>query len=122
MPFEFGQFNEFSDSVTYGDPVIAAVAKAINLGNWVGQFYQAMGAPQFSLTQKEFVVYNRTKTSRSGVIGASNWDDDDTTGLSMTADGLKGLTVGHLIKIGDEIVIIKAVDRSNNTISVVRGA
>ncbi|MBO4620361.1 MAG: DUF5309 family protein [Victivallales bacterium] len=122
MAFEFGQFNEFSDSVTKGDPVIAAVAKAIELGPWVGQFYQAMGAPQVTLTQKEFKVFNRTKTSRSGVIGASNWDDDDTTGLSMTADGLKGLTVGHILKIGDELVIVKSVNRSNNTIGVVRGA
>ena len=32
MAFDFGQFNEFSDPVTIKDPVIAAVAKAIELG------------------------------------------------------------------------------------------
>ena len=44
MAFAFGQFNEFSDSVTIRDSVIEAVARAINLGPFVGRFYQAMGA------------------------------------------------------------------------------
>ena len=39
MPFAFGQFNEFSDSVTFADPVVAAAAKAIDLGQWTGKFY-----------------------------------------------------------------------------------
>jgi len=123
MAFEFGLFTEFSDPVAMRDPVIYAVAKAINLGPWVGQFYQAMGANQESLTAKAFDVYNRSKTSRDGVIGASNWTNSATTGLSMTADAVKGLTVGHVLKVGDEVVIVKSVDRSNNTIDVLaRGA
>ena len=69
--FEFGAFNEYSDSVTFADPVIAAVAKAINLGPWTGAFYEAMGAPAVTLATKKFEIYTRTKTSRDGVIGAS---------------------------------------------------
>lgn len=123
MAFEFGLFNEFSDPVAMRDPVIFAVAKAINLGPWVGQFYQAMGANQEMLTAKAFDVYNRTKTSRDGVIGTTAWGSSGATGLSMTADAVKGLTVGHVLKVGDEVVIVKSVNRSANTIDVLaRGA
>lgn len=120
MAFEFGAFNEFSDSVTIADPVVAAVAKAITLGPWTGKFYEAMAAPQFSLDTKVYDIYSRSHTSRNGVIGAGGWDDDDTTGLAMTADACKGLTRGHVLKIDNEIVIVKAVDRANNTIDVLK--
>lgn len=123
MPFEFGMFNEFSDPVATRDPIVLAVAKMINLGPWTGQFYQAMVAPEMTIDAKVFEVYNRSKTSRDGVIGASNWDNDDTTGLSMTAAGVKGLTVGHVLLVGSEQVIVKSVNRSLNTIDVfARGA
>ncbi len=117
MAFAFGQFNEFSDSVTFGDPVVEAVARAIQLGPFAGKFYEAMGAPAASLTQKEFKIYSRTKTSRNGAIDA-NWDNDDVTGLGIGDDALKGLTVGHVLDVAGEVVIISAVDRAAGTISV----
>ena len=128
MSFEYGLFNEFSDPVAMRDPVVFALAKMINLGPWVGQFYQSMIAPETTLDAKEFEVYNRTKTSRDGVIGISGstaavWDNDDTTDLKMSSDAVKGLTVGHVLLVGSEQVIVKEVDRSNNTIDVfARGA
>lgn len=118
MPFAFGQFNEFTDPVTAADPVIEAVAKAITLGPFVGKFYEAMGAPAASLTQKEFEIYSRTKTSRDGALGGTGWNGSATTGLSVNADALRGLTIGHVLDIGGEVVIISAVDRSAGTISV----
>ena len=123
MSFEFGQYNEFSDSVAANDPVIFAIAKSITLGRNTGTFYQAMNPVDLTLDSKQYDIYGRTKTSRNGVIGASNWDDDDTTGLSMTAAACKGLTVGHVLEIGTERVIVKSVNRTNNTIDVLaRGA
>lgn len=123
MSFEYGMFNEFSDSVATRDPVIFALSKMINLGPWTGQFYQSMIAPENTLDAKVFEVFNRSKTSRDGVIGASNWDDDDVSGLSMTSTGVKGLTVGHVLLVGSEQVIVKSVNRSANTIDVfARGA
>ncbi|MBE6370783.1 MAG: hypothetical protein E7055_01750 [Lentisphaerae bacterium] len=117
MAFEFGQFNFFSD------PVIMGVAKAIQPGPYCGVFYQAMSAPVTALTTKEFEIYSREDNLRDGVLGASSWDDDDTTGLSVSAAAAKGLTIGHVLKIENEYVIVKAVDRSTNTISVwTRGA
>lgn len=123
MSFEFGQFDEFSDSVAANDPVIFAIAKRINLGRNTGTFYQAMNPVDLTLDSKQYDIYGRSKTSRNGVIGASNWDNDDTTGLSMTAAACKGLTVGHVLEIGSERVIVKSVNRTNNTIDVLaRGA
>lgn len=117
MAFNFGQFNEFSDSVTAGDPVIEALARAIQPTPFQGVFYQAMGAPTTTLTQKAFEVYSRSKTSRDGTIDA-NWDDDDTTGLGVSDDSLKGITIGHVLEIGTEVVIVASVNRTNGTIGV----
>lgn len=117
MAFNFGQFNEFSDSVTFKDPVVEAVAKAIQLGPFTGKFYEAMGAPAVTIATKEFKIYSRTQTSRNGAIDA-NWDNDDTTGLGVSDDALKGLTIGHVLDIGGEVVIISAINRTNGTISV----
>lgn len=119
MAFVFGQFNEFSDSVTISDPVVEAVARAIQLGPFAGKFYEAMGAPAATLTQKEFKVYSRSKTSRDGTT-AAQWDASATTGLKVNADALKGITIGHVLDIGGEVVIVSAVDRSAGTISVHR--
>lgn len=122
MAFEFGKFHEFSDSVTIGDPVLYSAAKVVDLGPFTGNFYQKMGAPAVVLTQKEFEIYSRSKTSRNGVIGATAWGASATTGLSMPVDVLKGLTVGHVLRIDGEVVIIKNVDRTNNTIDVLKRA
>ncbi len=117
MAFNFGQFNEFSDSVTAADPVIEALARAIQPSPFQGVLYQAMGAPVTTLTQKAFEVYSRTKTSRDGTIDA-DWDNDDTTGLGVSDDSLKGLTIGHVLDIGGEVVIVASVDRDNGQIGV----
>ncbi len=119
MAFAFGQFNEFSDSVTIGDPTIEAVARAIQLGPFTGKFFESMGAPMVSLAQKEFKIYSRTKTSRNGTIDAA-WDIDDVSGLGVADNPLKGLTIGHVLDVGGEIVIISAINRSAGTISVHR--
>lgn len=120
MAFHFGQFNEFSDPVTQGSPTVMALARVIELGPYTGRFYQRMAAPEKTITQKTFKVYTRSKTSRHGAIGTA-WDNAATANLSMDAQVLKGLTLGHVLEFGDgEAVIIKSVDRENNTITVRR--
>ena len=122
MAFNFGQFNEFSDSVTFHDPVVEAVARAIQLGPFTGKFYEAMGAPATTIATKEFKIFTRTQTSRNGTLDAA-WDADDTSGLGVSDDALKGLTIGHVLDVSGEVVTIKEIDRSAGTISVYsRGA
>lgn len=120
MAFEFGQFNEFSDSVTFADPIVAAVAKAINLGPWTGKFYEAMSAPQATLSTKQFEIYSRSKTSRNGAVGTGGWDNDDTADLKVTEAFAKGVTKGHVIRVGGEVMVISSVDRTNNDITVLK--
>lgn len=122
MAFDFGKYNEFSDSVTFADPVVEAVAKAIQLGPFTGKFYEAMGAPATSITTKEFKVFSRTNTSRNGTIDAE-WNASTTTGLGVDDEVLKGLTIGHVLDLDGEVVVVSSVDRSAGTISVIeRGA
>lgn len=118
MPFEFGYFTEFSDPVTKADPVVAAVAKAIELNQWTGKVYESMGAPSVQLSSKEYEVYTRSKTARVGAVGTGGWDDAKTADLPVSADFAKGITRGTVLEVGDEAVIVKTVDRSANTISV----
>lgn len=120
--FNFGYFNEFSDTVTLADPTIEAVARAIVLGPFTGQIYQAMGAPATTIQTKSFELYKRSHTKRAGTI-AGEWAQTATSGLKIAADPLKGLTVGHVLEIGGEVVIIKDVDRSSGSVTVhARGA
>lgn len=118
MPFEFGYFTEFSDPVTKADPVVAAVAKAIELNQWTGKVYESMGAPSVQLSSKEYEVYTRSKTARVGAVGTGGWDAEKTADLPVSADFAKGITRGTVLEVGDEAVIVKTVDRSANTISV----
>lgn len=120
MPFEFGYYTEFSDPVTKADPVVAAVAKAIELNQWTGKVYESMGAPSAPITSKEYEVFTRSKTARVGAVGTGGWGASDTTGLPVSADFAKGITLGTVLEVGEEAVIVKSVDRSANTISVFR--
>lgn len=123
MPFVFGVHTQFDDPVSVGDPVIAVAAKAIQLAANKGAFYQAMGAPQIGIDTEKFEVYSRSKNTRAGVIGTGGWDNSATVDLPVNADAVKGLTIGHVIEVESEVVIVSAVDRSANTIDVyARGA
>lgn len=123
MAFEFGTHTEFDDSVSFGDPVVAVAARAINLARNKGAFYQSMGAPQIGINTEEYEIYSRSKTTREGTIGSGGWNDTNTTNLPIDSTSIKGITIGHVIKVESEIVVVSKVDRSANTIDVfARGA
>ena len=117
MAFNFGQVDYFSDPMSYPNPVIEALARAITLPRFKGVVYQNMGAPYAPITNKQYDVYSRSKSTRNGNIGSA-WGASATTGLSMPAQFCNGLTIGHELKIDDEIVVISHVDRSANTVDV----
>ncbi len=117
--FNFGQVSDWTDLVTASNPTMQAVASAIKLPPLKGRFYQSMGALSEPLKAKVFEVFNRSKTSRHGVISAS-WDDSATTNLGIAPEVIKGLTIGHTLKVGNEIVIIKDVNQTANTVDVFR--
>ncbi len=115
--FVFGTHTEFDDPVTFGDPVIVTAAKALEISIFKGAFYQAMGSPTVVLDEKEYDIYSRSKTIRDGVIGEA-WLATGGTGLSISAEAAVGLTIGHVLKIDDEVVQVKSVSRVDNTVDV----
>ena len=123
MPFNFGTHTMFDDPVTFGDPVIAVAAKVIQLPANKGAFYQAMGAPRVGINTRSFEIYSRSKTAHAGTAGTGGWDNSATTSLPVNSEVVKGLTIGHVLEVESEQVIVKAVNRLANTIDVyVRGA
>ena len=123
MAFNFGVFSEFSDSSTVHDPAVAAVAKTLELSPHKGAFFQAMTPPALPLKTKAFKVYTRQKTSRNGKIGATKWTAAAKQNLAMDAAALIGLTAGHVLQLGSEVVVVKSVNRTANTIDLFsRGA
>lgn len=119
--FGIGLITEYDDAVSINDPMVMVLAAAIQLAALQGVFFQAMGAPAEAITKRKFEVYGRSLTTQTGVIGdgaAGGWNDSDTTGLAMSADEIKNLTVGTVIQVASEVVIVKKVDRSANTIDV----
>ena len=119
MSFDVGQFTMFDDTNSVMDPVVAVLAKAISLGANKGAIYNSLLPPQAAIDQEKFEVYSRSKTTRDTTVGTGDWTDGTTTtGLPIASSGVNGLTVGCVLKIEDEIVIVKSVDRSANTIDV----
>lgn len=127
MAFNFGQVSDFSDTNSIANPVIAALASAINLPRFKGATYQRMGAPVVPIKTKQYDVWSRTSTTRNGIIGTAavgDWGGTaPTTALPVAAAYNAGLTVGHVLKVDNEIVVVKSVNRGANTIDVfARGA
>lgn len=121
MAFSLGQVTDFDDPNTILTPSIMATAKAVNLPKNKGVFYQLMRAPRQAISQKKFQLNGRTVTGMSGVVGdgaATGWDNSATTGLAMTVGAMNVVTIGSVIKVESEVVVVSAVDRSANTIDV----
>lgn len=120
--FDLGIHWSLDDPTTRPDPLILGMATEINFGKDEGIIYNRIGAHPERIDNFEFDIYDRSRTALSGVVGdgaATGWDASDTTDLPMTADAVNVLTVGHVLLIENEQVIVKSVDRSANTIDVV---
>jgi hypothetical protein len=107
----------FDDPNSYADPIIEALAVAVSMPAFKGTVYQIMGAPMAPITQKEYEVYSRTKSTRNGVIGAG-WNATDTTNLPVSPAAAVGLTVAHQLRVENEIVVVSRIDHGANTIDV----
>ena len=103
-------------------PDILVAAKAVDLASNQGVFYQALTAPNRAITQKEFLIYGRSITSLNGLVGdavGGGWvNGTTTTSLALATASLNKLTIGCVLKVEDEMVIVKAIDRSAQTIDV----
>lgn len=123
MALDIGMHWNIDDPVSRPDPLILGAAADIVQGKNEGSIWQRLQIYPDAVTNFEFEIYDRSITSTTGVIGngaGTGWaDGTTTTDLPMTEAAVKVLTVGHQLLVGDEQVIVKAVDRSANTIDVV---
>jgi hypothetical protein len=121
MAFDVGTVTQFDDPNSIMDPQVLISAKAVNLGINKGKFWNALSAPIAPLMDVVFEIYNRTKTTKGGAVGdgaGAGWDATATTDLPVDATSIKGLTVGSVLKVEDEYVVVKSADRTANTIDV----
>lgn len=119
---DIGLHWHLDDPNTIIQPTIRGMAAEINLGAFEGIIWNRLSAPERAVDNYQFEIYDRSRTALSGVIGngsGTGWaDGTTTTSLPMTAAAVGVLTVGDVLDVESEQVIVKSVDRSGNTIDV----
>ena len=125
-----GMHTTLTDANSKLDPEVIAIADSINpmMSNEFGKVWDLFNPKATPFATDEFEVLVRTYTQPQISVQASadgaDWDTtDDTTALPVSSDYIDRITVGDVIKVNSEIVVVKAIDRSGNTIDVYeRGA
>lgn len=118
MPFNIGLHTEYDDPISILDPLVAIAAKKVRMGAHKGAFYNALKAPAQSITSKVFQVYGRSFTERKGALRGAGWNASSTTGLIVSDNLANVITRGTVLKIGDELVIVKSVVRTSGAATI----
>ena len=127
---DLGLHLTFDDPTSILDPEIVAIAERItpNLSKEFGKVWDLFGVRGQPLTTDEFDVYTREYTQPEVVVTASgagaDWDtNNDITALPVSSATIDRITVGDVLLVEDEVVVVKSVDRTGNTIDLYeRGA
>lgn len=123
MAMDVGTHWHLDDATTIINPTILGMAAEINLGAFEGIIWNRLGPPSIEkVNDYRYEIYDRSRTALSGVIGdgaATGWVDSSTKNdLPMTQAACAVLTVGDVLEVGSEQVIVKSVDRTAYTIDV----
>lgn len=128
---DLGLHTTLSDTNSILDPEVIAIADRITPAQSpeFGKVWDLFTTRETPFETEDYVVLTRNYTAPTVTLGTvasdgSNWDStSDATGLQITAGTIDRITVGDILLVGDEIVVVKSVDRSGNTIDVYeRGA
>lgn len=131
MAFDIiGAHSHYDDAESILDPQILAYAAEIALSRYEGQIWNRIGGVLIAPTTESFKIAARTRTDLNGVIGdgaGTGWDNAATTALPVPAASINILVVGSILDLQSgathETVVVTAIDRAANTISVeARGA
>lgn len=123
-----GRHWHLDDSNSIPEPQIRSVATRIRKGRYEGGVWDWMSAPRrvvntTALSNYRFEIRDRSRTSLSGVVGdgaGTGWVDNSTkVNLPMATAAIGILTVGMVLKVEDEVVVVASVDRTAETIDVV---
>lgn len=114
------------------DPEILAIEKRLTVedSEEFGRVWDLFGQRSAPITTDEFEIYKRTYTKPEFPIArggaGTDWDDaTDTTGLPVATAHISKITFGDVLLIvgTGEIVVVKDINRSGQTIDVYeRGA
>lgn len=127
---DLGLHTTLDDANSKLDPEVIAIASKITplMANEFGRAWDLFQTRAAQFTTDEFEVLVRNYTQPQVVVTASgagaDWDtNNDTTGLPVDASYIDRITVGDVLLVESEIVVVKSVDRTGNTIDVYeRGA
>ena len=122
MAMDIGIHTHLDDPNTIIDPTILGMAAEINLGAWEGVIWNALSPQAEAVDNFKYEIYDRSRTGLTGTIGTGSgtgWvDNSDTTDLPMNATAIGIISIGDVLEVENEHVIVSAVDRSANTIDV----
>jgi hypothetical protein len=127
---DLGLHLTLSDTNSKLDPEVLAIAEQVNptLSNAFGKVWDLFKQRVSPITTDEYKVLARSYTAPTVNTGTSGsgllWDSTSAaTGLTMDSATIDRITVGDVLLVESEIVVVKSIDRSGNTIAVYeRGA
>lgn len=127
---DIGLHYTLDDTNSILDPEILAIAKRVTPqdANEFGRVWELFGTRNAPIQTDEFEILKRQYTKPNITVtasgGGADWDtNNDITALPVTAADAAILTVGDILLVEDEIVVVKSVNRSGNTIDLYeRGA
>lgn len=127
---DLGLHTTLTDSTSISNPEILAIAESINplMASEFAKVWDLFSTRPTPFQTDSYEVYQRQYTAPTvtlGTVGSgTDWNStSDTTALPITSGTLPRITVGDVLLVDDEIVVVSAVDRSGNTIDVYeRGA
>lgn len=127
---DLGMHTTLADANSKLDPEVIAIADKISplMAKEFGRIWDLFTNRTTPFTTDEFEVLVRNYTQPEIKVTASgagaDWDtNNDITGLPVSATYIDRITVGDVVLVENEVVVVKAVDRSGNTIDVYeRGA
>ncbi len=127
---DLGMHTTLTDSNSKLDPEVIAIADKISplMAKEFGRVWDLFKNRTTPFITDEFEVLVRNYTQPEIKVTASgagaDWDtNNDITALPVSASYIDRITVGDVVLVENEVLVVKAVDRSGNTIDVYeRGA
>lgn len=125
-----GLHTTLTDTNSIADPEVIALAERITplQAKEFGRVWDLFSVRATPFTTDEYEILTRGYTAPEVAVQASgagaDWDtNNDISALPVSAGTIDRITVGDVLLVESEIVVVKAVDRTGNTIDVYeRGA
>lgn len=128
---DLGLHTTLTDTNSILDPEVIAITERITpaMANEFGKVWDLFTTRETPFLTDEYEIYTRNYTAPQVTLGtvgggATDWNStSDTTALPILSTTIDRLTIGDILLVDSEIVVVSAVDRSGNTIDVYeRGA